>query len=736
MNAENQTLNKKISLIKKLKAIGLAAFVMGLLVTISQVNISDLLKGNLLEATQTLNHAPVDGFLPNPIQKIPNWAKVGYNSNEVPFEDFSESDLIPPPPYDVKVITSDWSNSTAINTKTTYTTLNSGSYGGSTEFSGSHTGVDMVAPLNTPIVSPANGVVIEVEQSDSGFGNTISVLHKNLPADSTKDYVANQETRNYIFSYAHLNDFAPGIKEGDEVSKGQLLGYVGTTGSSTTYHLHFQIQEVEMESMVNGQLEIEKLPYIAYWGGNPENNIKFTINPFLYLQTKAHGTFSNSNPNPPSDNINDSTDQTPDPIPETSSNQEDDESDIVGGGIGEDDPALEPAAPEIDTSLFVFELKGETTKLANGSGSALFITDPLNSMEKLDNSLEIDLQVNGVGKVKPTTLRSSDFKNAKATVYISSEEAGKSTLQVGKSTHTVTYFDRNQVGAISAFGVEFDGDELYKNSEHTLYLRALDAQSRLTPLTSFLGKIEFEVTPENAATFEPTNLTSQEFNGGIATVTMKTGDVDSFTLKAHSGAIVSDKKTFSLKEQKLFSDVPLTHPNAKAIYALRKAGVIDGNPDGSFAPEEPINRVATLKILMLAAGVSTEGTANLDFKDIKEEAWYIPTLMAAVNLGIVEGYPDKTFKPDNNINNAELAKVLLESFGVEVTEDLKADPYADVSVRDWFAKYAYVINKRNLKEAENNHYEPANLATRAEVAEMAYRLKMLLEQNMVSYKGI
>src|SRR5690606_9496659 len=129
----------------------------------------------------------------------------------------------------------------------------------------------------------------------------------------------------------------------------------------------------------------------------------------------------------------------------------------------------------------------------------------------------------------------------------------------------------------------------------------------------------------------------------------------------------------------------------------------------------------------------TDGKADINFKDIEKEAWYIPTLMAAVNLGIVEGYPDGTFGPEKNINNAELGKVLLESFGVEVSEELKADPYIDVSVRDWFAKYAYIVNKRNLKDTPDNRYQPARLATRGEVAEMAYRLKTLLEKNMVSY---
>ncbi len=88
-----------------------------------------------------------------------------------------------------------------------------------------HTGIDIGAPKNSQIVAANAGTVI-VATYNSGYGNYIVI-----------DHGGGQSTL-----YAHQTKFASGVKVGTEVKKGQLIGYVGSTGLSTGPHLHFEVR--------------------------------------------------------------------------------------------------------------------------------------------------------------------------------------------------------------------------------------------------------------------------------------------------------------------------------------------------------------------------------------------------------------------------------------------------------------------------------------------------------------
>lgn len=89
---------------------------------------------------------------------------------------------------------------------------------------GHHTGNDIPAPSGTEIHAANAGVVTEVGR-DSVYGNYIQISHGN----------------GYSTFYAHMKSTAI-VKEGETVSRGQVIGYVGTTGWSTGNHLHFELR--------------------------------------------------------------------------------------------------------------------------------------------------------------------------------------------------------------------------------------------------------------------------------------------------------------------------------------------------------------------------------------------------------------------------------------------------------------------------------------------------------------
>ena len=90
-----------------------------------------------------------------------------------------------------------------------------------------HEALDVMAPAGTPVVAAAPGKIERLFRSDAG-GNTVYVR---------------SEDRRTIYYYAHLQDYAPGLKEGQSVRRGERLGSVGSSGNAdpAAPHLHFAI---------------------------------------------------------------------------------------------------------------------------------------------------------------------------------------------------------------------------------------------------------------------------------------------------------------------------------------------------------------------------------------------------------------------------------------------------------------------------------------------------------------
>lgn len=115
----------------------------------------------------------------------------------------------------------------------------------------SHEALDIMAPRGTPVVSATDGRVLKLFNSVAG---------------GTMVYAADTSDR-FILMYAHLDRYADGVVDGMPVTRGQLLGYVGSTGdaSAAAPHLHFAI--------ARGR------PSVAWWKGTPVNPYPLFVHP-------------------------------------------------------------------------------------------------------------------------------------------------------------------------------------------------------------------------------------------------------------------------------------------------------------------------------------------------------------------------------------------------------------------------------------------------------------------------
>lgn len=173
-----------------------------------------------------------------------------------------------------------------------------------------------------------------------------------------------------------------------------------------------------------------------------------------------------------------------------------------------------------------------------------------------------------------------------------------------------------------------------------------------------------------------------------------------------------------------FSDVQPTNPYYEAINSLKADGIIQGYPDGTFKPDQPVNRVEALKIISLGAKIEVpeSSTVNLTFNDIKNGEWYIKYLSKAVELNIVQGYTDGTFKPTQTVNLVENLKMLINTKKINVVNiRVPANPYADAISTEWYAKYVQYAKDRNwlTPDSENMIY-PSQGMTRGKLAQLIY----------------
>ena len=107
-----------------------------------------------------------------------------------------------------------------------------------------HEALDIMAPRHTPVRAADDGTLVKLFFSQGGGGITIYQY---------------DPSRTFCYYYAHLDRYAPGLREGQYVRRGEVIGYVGSTGnaSAAAPHLHFAIFRLTPER--------------RWWKGEPVN---------------------------------------------------------------------------------------------------------------------------------------------------------------------------------------------------------------------------------------------------------------------------------------------------------------------------------------------------------------------------------------------------------------------------------------------------------------------------------
>lgn len=172
-----------------------------------------------------------------------------------------------------------------------------------------------------------------------------------------------------------------------------------------------------------------------------------------------------------------------------------------------------------------------------------------------------------------------------------------------------------------------------------------------------------------------------------------------------------------------FYDTPMTYWAIEPVALTSVLGLLKGYPDMSFKPEKGITRAELTSLLVRTLDISAEAwieaSSDKKFKDIKDTNWALPYINIGSELGIVSGYPDKTFKPNKVLTRAE-GIVILARFAKLPEKDFVSFP--DLKEGFWANKHITAAKEVGmLRYLEGKSFEHKKNFSRAEAAEVLYR---------------
>lgn len=136
-----------------------------------------------------------------------------------------------------------------------------------------------------------------------------------------------------------------------------------------------------------------------------------------------------------------------------------------------------------------------------------------------------------------------------------------------------------------------------------------------------------------------------------------------------------------------FPDVKLDRWSTHNIEYMADKKIVNGYPDGEFKPSRNLTRAEFAALIFRFTGIESVEVENL-FEDLNETHWAYNEILALTKNGLMQGYPDKTYKPESNITRAEVMTVINKLLGRNPLESyvrsLEFNPFNDLKTNKWY----------------------------------------------------
>lgn len=158
------------------------------------------------------------------------------------------------------------------------------------------------------------------------------------------------------------------------------------------------------------------------------------------------------------------------------------------------------------------------------------------------------------------------------------------------------------------------------------------------------------------------------------------------------------------------------HWAQQEIDSLAEKGIVTGDGNGDFRPDDAITRAEFIKIVNNVFGFYETGNAT--FADVKETDWFSKEISIAAQAGYIAGYPDGTMRPNAPITRQEAAKIIASVYDVQKLGD--STTFTDHNeIADWALPFVEAVKDNHMISGyEDQSFRPNNYITRAETVKM------------------
>ena len=461
---------------------------------------------------------------------------------------------------------------------------------------GSHPAWDIKTLAGTPVLSIANGVVIESGFSSSGWGNHVVIMHKDVPTPG------NPSVKTTLYSsYSHLDEIL--TTEGSVVNKGDLIGKVGMTGTATTNHLHFQLDTEEAPYLPSWPFTSKQASDAGYtfWeavsaGLNQENVYAWTYDGLQWVEENLDGDFS------PSDAIEEANE----------SSEEEEEEQAV---------ETTPTTPEETLStLDHFELE---TDGSFGSATEILTVKAFDAQNRLLSSFTGE-----PAELKVTRGEATLFKDGRPIRELDPEDFDSGVAQIE--------LQPNDLEPITV-KLAYDGQELIAELSPQLFSDLSETHPYYKAVSYLYNNGTVAGYPDGS--FKPDQTVSRV-------------EALKFIFKG------MDQDFGSNGEDLPFQDVSLNRWYSPYLIAAFSRQIVQGYPDGNFRPEQGVNRVEFLKILTSTLEIDLDQNVGQNpYSDVNRSDWFAPYVEFAKENDLFP-ITGKNFEPAKPMSRVEVAEVI------------------------------------------------------------------------------
>ena len=174
-----------------------------------------------------------------------------------------------------------------------------------------------------------------------------------------------------------------------------------------------------------------------------------------------------------------------------------------------------------------------------------------------------------------------------------------------------------------------------------------------------------------------------------------------------------------ISKKSVFSDISNSHPYKKEIEYLVNKGLISGYGDGTFRPNESLTRAHAAVLLSRALNLDVSKVTNPNFTDVPTSYVYYKQIAAIENAGIMSGVGNGKFNPSANLTRAQMAKILVEAFKLSGTSGIT---FKDVGKTHWAAEYIDTLATNKITTGYGDDtFKPNVEVSRAHFAVFLYR---------------